>query len=286
MKVDDAFHGISTLVTAGTSMGQVQGSAFFYQRLAPKEGDGPQWREVKDTWLITNRHVVIPRFAGDEIVPDTFTINLRKLNGGRVQWDPLTLNRDELLDRARFHRDSAVDVAAIRVFDLLVDRLKSEEGSKYLQWYAVHKDAFAGENNITVEVGDEALVIGYPRGFYDEVNLFPIVKAGVIASRWGAYFNGNPYFLIDAKLFPGSSGSVVVSRPCDIAVVEGRILLSKEKQFAFLGIYSGELVFEEKPLELDDLTIVRKLGFNVGVVWYAELVEEIASNGVPYSPAV
>jgi hypothetical protein len=29
-------------------------------------------------------------------------------------------------------------------------------------------------------------------------------------------------------------------------------------------------------------TIIRKEGFNVGIVWYGHLVEEILSLGVPY----
>ena len=121
-----------------------------------------------------------------------------------------------------------------------------------------------------------------PRGFYDELNKFPILKSGKLASRHGLNFNGNPYFLIDSKLFPGSSGSVVISEPTDFVLENGNILHSSEKQFAFLGIYSGEPFQQSQPIELDDMTIIRKSGFNVGIVWYGYLVEEILQASITY----
>jgi hypothetical protein len=110
--------------------------------------------------------------------------------------------------------------------------------------------------------------------------LFPIVKSGIVASRWGAPFQGNPCFLIDAKLFPGSSGSIVVSKPQQLAVHDGQLLYAREKQFAFLGIYSGEPFLEEQPVELGDLIVTRKSGFDVGIVWYGHLVGDIIERGV------
>lgn len=150
----------------------------------------------------------------------------------------------------------------MRVHDLITDRIAKKD-AEYLQHYAVSRENFARENNIDVQASDDVIVVGYPRGFYDEVNLYPIVKAGIIASRWGAHFGGKPYFLIDAKLFPGPSGSIVVSKPVDFVVRDGRVLRAQEKQFAFLGIYSGEPFREGRTIEAEDLVIKQKLGFNV-----------------------
>jgi len=191
------------------------------------------------------------------------------------------MSGDDLLKRAKFHPDAEVDVCTIEVLDLLTEKIK-DQGSRYQSWFAMHADNLPGKNNINVEVADEAVVIGYPRGFYDKVHLFPIVKSGIIASRWGVPFLGKPYFLIDAKLFPGSSGSAVVSKPQSLAIVDGHLMLAKERQFALLGIYSGEPFLQETPLEFEDMTIVRKTGFNVGIVWYAHLIDEIIDHGVPF----
>ena len=57
------------------------------------------------------------------------------------------------------------------------------------------------------------------------------------------------------------------------------------KQFAFLGVYSGEPYLERRPIELGDLVVVEKLGFNLGQVWYADVIEYIAKSGVEYKPA-
>jgi len=284
MNIDDAIHGISSMILSAGQGVAIQGTGFFYQQLGPIDpSKGAQWREVKSVWLVTNRHVMLPKISEKEIIPDTVTFFLRKLDGESVTWSPIQLEKDEIERRLRVHSDKEVDVAALQINDLLTAKLAS--GEKLLDWYAVHKEQLAGNNNINVEVGDDVLVVGYPRGFFDRANIFPVVKSGVVSSRWGANFEGKPYFLIDAKLFPGSSGSIVISKPQNIAIAGGQIVYAKEKQFAFLGIYSGEPVYESKLFELEDITIIRKAGFNLGVVWYGTLVEGIITGGKPPSIA-
>ena len=279
MKIDDAIHGISTLIEVRAQSVSSQGTGFFYQELSLKDpGKEGQWREITELWLVTNRHVLLPRVYNAETKPTRLTFNLRKVSGDKVVWDPIVLGFEELANRARLHPNPSVDVCAIRILDLLTERIKS--GEKYLNWYGVSAENLAGQNKINPHVGSNAMVVGYPRGFYDHVNVFPIVKSGIVATRWGAKFEGNPYFLIDAKLFPGSSGSIVISEPSDVAVENGQVFYAKEKQFAFLGIFSGEPYQMHAPMEFDDLTIIRKSGFNVGIVWYGYLVDEIISSGV------
>jgi len=279
MNIDDIIHGISTLIEVHAQGGSSQGTGLFYQELSPKDPSKEgQWREITELWLVTNRHVLLPRVNNAETTPTQLTFNLRKESGNKVVWDPIVLGFEELADRARLHPNPGVDVCAIRILDLLTERLKS--GEKYLNWYGVSAENLAGQNKINPHVGSKAMVVGYPRGFYDHVNVFPIVKSGIVATRWSAKFEGNPYFLTYAKLFPGSSGSIVISEPKNIAVENGQLLYAKEEQFAFLGIYSGELYQIHTPIEFDDLTIIRKSGFNVGVVWYGYLVDEIISGTV------
>ncbi len=185
---------------------------------------------------------------------------------------------------AKCHPDKSVDVAVVNINEAVTNRIKSSD--QYAAPYLLHSDNFAGKNNIEVEASNDVLVAGFPKGFYDRVNLFPIIKSGIIASRWGVGFQGQPYFLIDAKLFPGSSGSVVISKPIDMVVKDENVMLSAEKQFAFLGIYSGEPTYEEAPVMIGDLTITQRSGFDLGIVWYAELVEEIIDQGISLSQAL
>ncbi|MCY3734243.1 MAG: serine protease, partial [Chloroflexi bacterium] len=182
------------------------------------------------------------------------------------------------------HADPEGDVAIIDIGDLLHENIKTDrQTEKLMVWSSVGPEDFSGQNKISVDVADDVLIIGYPRGFYDHVNLYPIVKGGIVASRWGAHFSGKPYFLIDAKLFPGSSGSIVVSKPRDFVMDGGQIFYANEKQFAFLGVFSGEFRRQGAKVELDDLIIVQKSGYDVGIVWYADLVEEIIDKGLPLS---
>ena len=171
------------------------------------------------------------------------------------------------------HPNPEIDVCIIDVLDLMMNKIRNVEN--LFQCYGVSKDDFPGKNKINVDIASEAVVIGYPLGFYDKVNKFPIVKSGIVSSKWGLNFNGEPYFLIDAKLFPGSSGSIVISRPTNIVFDKGSIYKSESKEFAFLGIFSGEPIRASNPVELGDITITKKSGYNLGIVWYGWLIEDI-----------
>ena len=48
-------------------------------------------------------------------------------------------------------------------------------------------------------------------------------------------------------------------------------MYSKEKQFAFLGVYSSHLQDNDGLYE-----------YGLGRVWYGHLVEEVATNGITY----
>ncbi|HEV2192542.1 MAG TPA: serine protease [Nitrosopumilaceae archaeon] len=280
MGIDDRFHGLSTLIRVVSTTLETSGSGFFYEKLGKPWEEHPDVRDIEGTWVVTNRHVLLPRIGGKEFVPESFTFNLRKIENGVIVWDPITLDKDELLKRAKLHPNKNVDVAVVDIQDLLNKR---GENKVDIRWHAVSKDDLPQNNRSTIEVSDDIVAIGYPRGFYDEVNVFPIVKSGTIASRWGSNFNGKPYFLIDAKLFPGSSGSIVLTKPKDVYVKDGKLQHTDEKKFSFLGIYSGEPFLKEPPIESDEMTIILKPTFNVGIVWYGYLVEEILEKGVGLS---
>ena len=65
-----------------------------------------------------------------------------------------------------------------------------------------------------VEVGTSLLVVGFPLGFHDTLHHMPVVRHAVIASSFGLRFQGEGYFLTDARTHRGTSGAPVVMR-CD-----------------------------------------------------------------------
>jgi hypothetical protein len=285
MSVNDALQNISTIIQTEATSISAQGTGFFYSRLEPTEQEGPQWRKIEDMWVVTNRHVLLPWAYEREIPPTKVTFNLRKLDESKgLAWDPVAIEAEAIDSLVKFHADPSVDVAVINIAEILTSRITKDQ--RYLPPRFLSSDNFPGKNRIEVEAASDILVVGYPRGFYDRVNLFPIVKSGIIASRWGVPFEGKPYFLIDAKLFPGSSGSVVISKPTDFVLENGRLLTNTEKQFAFLGVYSGGPILKEQPVTISDLTVTHTSGFDLGIVWYADLVEQIIDHGIPLADAL
>ena len=56
---------------------------------------------------------------------------------------------------------------------------------------------------------EDVTFIGYPSGLYDDKNKISIIRQGITATPIWNNFKGEEVFLIDAGVFPGSSGSPV-----------------------------------------------------------------------------
>ena len=82
--------------------------------------------------------------------------------------------------------------------------------------------------------------IGYPSGLYDEKNKMSIVRQGITATPIWNNFKGEEVFLIDAGVFPGSSGSPVFiynqgAYPTKNGITMGKRLL-------FIGVISQTML--------------------------------------------
>lgn len=106
------------------------------------------------------------------------------------------------------------------------------------------------------------VVVGYPLGFYDEIHNLPVYRKAMIASCYGVNFRECPYFLIDTNLHPGTSGSPVFNSHHTL-FKEG----SREEGYALFGMHSAGYEVDKIPLGLN-------------VVWYAELLIEIAQPSI------
>ena len=279
---DKDLYGLTTLIECGTAQFKSQGSGFYYNEISPKDPniDGGQWREIKGIYLITNRHVALPKINECEVLPDYFVFNLREVVDDKVEWVPITLSQEQLKQRLLLHNNNDVDVVAIKVDDVIIDLVSHNSDRSFIIGGSLSNDNLPINSPIKIDVTSDIIVASYPRGFYDITNKFPIVKSGIISSGWGLQFNSMPVFLIDAQLFPGSSGGLVISKPTNIAMINGQLMHSKEKQFVFLGVYSGEPVQQCAPFDIGDMTIIRKNSYGLGTVWYSNLISDIISNGI------
>lgn len=111
------------------------------------------------------------------------------------------------------------------------------------------------ENFETIGVGSPLLVVGFPLGFHDTVHHLPVVRQAVIASSFGLRFQGQGYFLTDARTHRGTSGAPVVMR------TPGQ----GDLPWMLLGVHSARLDVGTRDIVLDEA-----LGLNCA--WYADIL--------------
>ena len=110
-----------------------------------------------------------------------------------------------------------------------------------------------------VEVGTSLLIVGFPLGFHDTLHHMPVVRHAVVASSFGLRFQGQGYFLTDARTHRGTSGAPVVMRAA------GREAMQGDLPWKLLGVHSAVLDVGTRDLQLDEA-----LGLNCA--WYADIL--------------
>lgn len=260
-------------------------SGFYYTETSAgnQQIQGPHWEKIEKYWLITNRHVLFPKLDGKaEHLIDRLTFNLRQIINGKIEWFPIELNKEQLVEQVLLHNNEKIDVVAIdvtkQISEAKITSIKSSNNN-IIPPSLLTKNNLPDNQPLTIDVTTDIIVASYPKGFYDEFNKFPIIKSGIIASGWGFNFNGDPLFEIDAQLFPGSSGGLVISKPTNIAMINGKLSTAQDKQFVLLGIYSGEYFWKEKIKMSDGHDETMERSYGLGNVWYSYLIPEIISSG-------
>ncbi len=154
-------------------------------------------------FLVTNRHVIIneqENFYPDQVVLRVHTSRTSMIENREIEV-PLydTERRPVWLE----HATRGIDLAAIEIGRLVRD-------SDAIEYWS--PDLFA-PNNLMLGPGADCLVVGYPMGLYDTMHNLPIIRSGTLATQFGAKFEGDPVFLVDANLHHGTSGSPVITPP-------------------------------------------------------------------------
>src|SRR5438552_397010 len=102
--------------------------------------------------------------------------------------------------------------------------------------------------------------------FYQYGDRYFVVTSASIASVYPTPFNGNPFFLVDARVFQGNSGSPVITKPTSLLVKESGNELVVGKVSFLVGVLSHTWpIYEGK----------EHLGLNA--VWFSSLVEKLTS---------
>lgn len=147
-----------------------------------------------------------------------------------------------------------IDVAAIRI-----DKKALPPAAIYT---AFTPDSLLSDQE-TIEIGTSMLIVGFPLGFYDTLHKLPVVRHAINASSFAMRFQGNGYFLTDARTHRGSSGAPVVCRVPDPA--------RKDMPWKLLGVHSARFDVSGRDTEMDEA-----LGLNCA--WFADILLKLTES--------
>ncbi len=134
------------------------------------------------------------------------------------------------------HPKPQIDLACVNISNII-----SALGSKiYLKF--LDKTLFANFNEPELDAGSRVIFIGYPDNRYDQRHNLPILRSGVIASHPKVNYNGEEQFLIDAQVFPGSSGSPVFLNLKEAQYNMGQIIIGSGIPYLFVGVISATMI--------------------------------------------
>lgn len=151
----------------------------------------------------------------------------------------VTINPDQFMR----YSDSTLDLAAAPIGPLL--DLKQALGHSIFIWSIdpslVPSPKVLGE----LSAIEDIVFIGYPCGLRDEINSIPLIRYGITSTPVWNDFQGNPYFLIDAGVFPGSSGSPVFILNQGTYLTKSGITIGS--RILFLGMLTETMIRQSTP---------------------------------------
>ncbi len=201
---------------------KMTGTGFFYEHKI----ESGKLKDKFAMFLITNRHVI----------EEVKIINLEFK--GTLEKETALLNTTFTyqLDIPWFiHPNKKIDLAIVP-FNVALNLMIKANQRPYIQ-PIVDKITYTSEKNDLINIIEDVLFIGYPRGLFDRENNIPIIRKGITATPIIFDYNNLPIFLIDASVYPGSSGSPVFI--CDSGSYCVKDKLYTGSRTLFLGILSS-----------------------------------------------
>lgn len=206
------------------------------------------FRREQRLFLVTSRHVVLDEPHGHRPDRLDLVLHVDAVNLTRTAVFEVPLYQGGL-SAWREGRDSGgeIDVAVLEL-----DESRLPAGSVLQAFTPQHLEAHLE----AVAIGTPVIVVGFPLGFYDTVHRLPVARQAAIASAFGVRFQGEGYFLTDARTHRGTSGAPVVLHD-----PQG----GQSLPWKLLGIHSGRLDMSTRQPGVDE-----SLGLNCA--WYADIL--------------
>lgn len=198
------------------------GTGFFFELERTEEGSL--------TLIITNKHVI-----EDSIIGYLDILTCDENDDESVK----TYAIYDFEEKWIMHPDDDTDLCAL----VLGEHIDEDELSKEklrLFYNPITLDYLPTEQDYeTFGAIEDVIMIGYPNGIMDEINMKPIVRRGITATHPNIDYEDTEEFLIDIACFEGSSGSpVFIFNQGSFIGSDGQIKLGT--QILFIGImYAG-----------------------------------------------
>lgn len=201
--------------------------------------------------LVSNKHVF-----GDTHRPIELHFHRKKKDSFEPDLGKIvTIKSDEFSGAYREHPDSSIDVACLNISEIT--------RSKYQIYFrGTFPDMIVDFTDKNLYPGADVWFVGYPENIFDVSHNLPILRKGTIASIPSVNFNRKTQFLIDAQVFPGSSGSP--------------LFIQLGKYFRLIGIVMGTMIKNERVEPIDTqlaMSVQRVLG--LGIVIKSSVLREL-----------
>jgi len=222
------------------------GTGFFYSV--------PVYKDQSILLLISNKHVFID--PNGEI---TVSLN-RKIDNDTPEYGNIrTFNQTGFANEYYAHPNNDIDLACINV---------SQMGKTDCFYKCLNNEFLEPINYENVTTGDDVIFVGYPENRYDMVNNLPLIRKGSIASMPNIDFNGKGQIVIDAQVFPGSSGSPV--------------FVISDNYYRLLGVVSETMIrhsqLQTLPTNMPLVGVQQMLG--LGIVIKQKHIQELIDHTV------
>lgn len=245
-----------------TNQGLGAGTGFFFQYAAGEE---------RYLFIVTNKHVVRGANRGGMLF--TTREDDQPTLGNRF-----TLTIENFEQSWFSHPDDEIDIAIMPLVPILNEISKI---NKQVFFKTITNDLVIDSSRLAeLDAIEEVLFIGYPSGIFDTANLTPIARRGITATPIALDYDGKKMFLIDASVFPGSSGSpVFIFNTGGYASKDGGFVVGS--RLLFIGVVSsvvfredtGRIEFREIPTRNIPIIRTRQM-IDLGLVFKAETVLE------------
>ena len=224
--------------------------------------------------IITNKHVIENTVSGKLV----FTIADEK--GNPLDGKQYIVNITPFASQWKFHPNPNIDLCALSITGIVLD---AQSKGVRLAYKMMDFSMLPSVSDIEAMTAmEDVVVVGYPDGIWDEVNNRPVFRKGITATHYAFDYNGKKEFLVDASIFPGSSGSPVFMLNEGIVQDKfGRIELAKSRSLLLGVVYKvfqhnidGSIVIKNIPTA--QVPVARSyIPNNLGLVIKASEIKEL-----------